>query len=69
MKGKKITAVLVVTTFIALGVLTVIPNPAAHHISHLGYNAVCAFAPFSTVTLLILAVASYVGFKRTLHNK
>ena len=68
MKGKKIIAVLIVAIFVTLGVITVIPNPSAHHMSHLGYNAVCAFAPFSTATLLILAVASAVVFKKMLHN-
>jgi hypothetical protein len=67
MKGKKIITTLIVISFLALGILTVIPNPSAHHISHLGYNAVCAFAPFSTATL-IFAMASYVVFKRILHN-
>ena len=64
MNSKKIVAALLVVTFFILGVLTVVPNPAAHHISHLGYYSVCSFAPFSTATLFALAAASYAGLKK-----
>ena len=64
MNSKKIVATLLVVTFLILGVLTVVPNPAAHHISHLGYYSVCSFAPFSTATLFIFAAASYASFRK-----
>jgi protein-S-isoprenylcysteine O-methyltransferase Ste14 len=64
MNSKKIIAALLVVIFLILGVLTVVPNPAAHHISHLGYYSVCSFAPFSTATLFIFAAVFYAGFRK-----
>jgi len=64
MNSKRTTTILFVVIFAILGVLTLVPNPAAHHISHLGYYSVCPFAPFSTATLFVLAAASYMGFRK-----
>ncbi len=64
MNSERIVLALIVVTLIILGVITVVPNPAAHHISHLGYYSVCPFAPFSTITLFVLAASSYAGFRK-----
>ena len=57
-------ATIFLVIFAILGVLTDVPNPAAHHISHLGYYSVCTPAPFSTATLFVLVVGYYVVFRK-----
>ena len=50
-------SILLVTTilFFVAGLLTIIPDYSASKLCHLGYNAHCTFAPFSTIICLIFA--------------
>ena len=61
MSGKTLSSVLLaaVILLVALALATVVPhsNPM---ISDLGYHTFCPFAPWSTLTLLLLAALGWV---------
>lgn len=65
MNNKKVVVAFIFLTFTILGIITLVPNSSAHNISHLGYYAVCSFAPFSTVILFILSAATYIALRKT----
>ena len=44
---------------VVAGVLTIFPNKWASSASILGYNALCPFAPISTVVTLYIGVTMY----------
>jgi hypothetical protein len=60
MNAKKVILILFVITWLVLAPATLIPRATAHHVSYLGYKAVCSFAPFSTLICLALAAFFYL---------
>ncbi len=63
METKTIIVGLIVVIWCIAAVKTAVPNKAASKPCLLGYRALCSFTPFSTVFLLIGAVATYIVAK------
>jgi len=58
-KGKRILLHALSICFMVAGLITLIPYAEATNMSILGYNAICSFAPLSTLLALYIGVTIY----------
>jgi len=62
MSTKKLYKVFLVFTILCTlaAIITLVPSPHDAELNHLGYKSMCSFAPWSTLSCIILAGTSCV---------
>ncbi len=55
MNTKKVIVGLFILIWLVVGIVAAIPRDTAHHVSYLGYKAMCPFTPYSTLISFAIA--------------
>ncbi|MHC1600109.1 MAG: hypothetical protein ACXQS5_04730 [Candidatus Methanospirareceae archaeon] len=64
MSVKSVVRKVLTGVFAVLGIATLIPSEHASKVCMLGYKAICAFSPISTIICFIIAAATYFALGR-----